>query len=186
MSVCLCVCPSVRLWPRKSAITFERDVGSARNFPEHPHSWRVIFGPRALTGRARTPENGVYGKSISSGGFGPAGSCRTSSERGGRGQQNVGSGILNFCSRREKTGPEVQAGPGGAKNFGIRTFSIKGTPTDSGSRSFLVLCVRVLGPRGPARGPGGRKSKVKIETLPYRKVVRDLEIGCLTFMQLFP
>ena len=45
---CLCVCPSVRLSvcpsPRKSAITFERDVGSARNFRQRPHTWRVIFG----------------------------------------------------------------------------------------------------------------------------------------------
>ena len=45
---CLCVCPSVCLSvcasPQKSAITFERDVGSARNFLQRPHTWRVIFG----------------------------------------------------------------------------------------------------------------------------------------------
>ena len=140
-SVRLCVCASVRLCvcpsPQKSAITFEQDVGSARNFLQRPHSWRVIFGRVTRTpdptGRARTPKNRVYGKSITSGGYGPAGSCCTSSERGGPGRQNVGSGILIFCPCPEKTGPEVWAGPGGAKN-GIRTFSIKGTPTDLGSR----------------------------------------------------
>ena len=51
VSVCLCVCASVRLWPRKSAITFERDVRSARNFLQHPHTWRVIFGRVTRTPR---------------------------------------------------------------------------------------------------------------------------------------
>ena len=43
-SVRLSICPSVRLWPQKSTITFERDVGSTRNFLQRPHSRRVIFG----------------------------------------------------------------------------------------------------------------------------------------------
>ena len=41
-------CVSVRLsvcaWPRKSAVTFERGDGSARNFQGRPYSRRVIFG----------------------------------------------------------------------------------------------------------------------------------------------
>ena len=52
MSVCLCVCvsvclsiyESVRLSPRKSAVTFEPGNRSAQNFQGRPHSSQVIFG----------------------------------------------------------------------------------------------------------------------------------------------
>ena len=86
--------------------------------------------------QARTPKKGVSAKSISSGGFGAGGLCRTFSESGRRGEQNVGSGILNFWPRPEKTGPEGGAGRGGDQNFGISTFFIKGTPAKIGCRSL--------------------------------------------------
>ena len=44
LSVCLCVCVSVRLSLRKSAVTFEPLDGSARNFQGPLNSSQLIFG----------------------------------------------------------------------------------------------------------------------------------------------
>ena len=126
---------SVRLSLRKSAVTFEPLDGSARNFQVPLNSSQLIFG--RVT---RTPKKRVSAKSISSRGFGAGGSCRTFSESGQRGKQNVGSGILSFGPRPEKTVPENGAGRGANKNFGISTLFIKGTPAKIGRWSLLVLC----------------------------------------------
>ena len=98
------------------------------------------FRSRSPRGQARAPKTDFSAKSISSGGFGAGGSCRTFSESGQRGKQNVGSGILIFGPRPEKTGPEGGAGQGADKNFGISTFFIKGTPAKIGRRLFPLLC----------------------------------------------
>ena len=134
MSVHLCICPSVGLSPRKSAVTFEPGDGSARNFQGRPHSSQVIFG-RDQQGQARTPKNGVSAKSISSQGFEARGSYHTFSESRQQGEKNVGSGILNFGPQPEKMGPILELG----------LFFIKGTPADLGHGSIQVLCVRVIG-----------------------------------------
>ena len=99
MSVRLCVCVSVRVSPRKSAATFEPMDGSAQTFQGPLNSLQVIFGR-------------VSAKSISSGAFGARGSCCTFSESGQRGEQNVGSRVLSYGPRPEKTGPEGGAGRG--------------------------------------------------------------------------
>ncbi len=157
MCVCLCVCA----WPQKSAITFERGDGSAQNFQGRPYSRRVIFG-RVTRTPARKRKNAFYGKSISSWGFDPAGTCHTISETRGQGGKNVGSGILSFCPYPEKTGPEIRAVRGGSKNLGILTFFIKGTPTKSGPGSIPELCVRALKrtPGPPRARPVGRGVKI--------------------------
>ena len=105
MSVRLCVCASVHLSvPAKKRNNFWTGCRISLKFSGvSEHSWRVIFG---WVARAPGP-NGVYGKFISSMGFGLAGLCRTSLERGGRGRQNDGSRILNFCPCREKTGTVI-------------------------------------------------------------------------------
>ena len=162
---CLCVCASVRLSLQKSVVTFDPLDGSARNFQVSLNSSQLIFGRVTRTprprGQARTQEKRVSAKSISSGGFGAGGLCRTFLESGQRGKQNVGSGILIFGPRPEKTGPEGGAGRGADKNFGISTFFIKGTPAKIGRRSLLVLCNFLIRrtPRAPRvpRGPGGSR-----------------------------
>src|SRR5574343_200674 len=92
--------------------------------------------------------------------------CHTISETRGRGGKNVGSGILSFCPCPEKMGQEIRAVLGGSKNFGISTFFIKGTPTDLGPGSILLLCVRVLKrtPGAPRAQPesGGSKFESQI------------------------
>src|SRR5574343_488969 len=87
--------------------------------------------------------------------------CHTISETRGRGGKNVGSGILSFCPCPEKTGREIRAVRGGSKNLGILTFSIKGTPTESGPGSIPELCVRALKrtPGAPRARPEGRGVK---------------------------
>ena len=112
------------------------------------------FRSRSPRGQAQAPKTDFSAKSISSGGFGAGGSCRTFLESGQRGKQNVGSGILIFGPRPEKTGPEGGAGQGADKNFGISTFFIKGTPAKIGRQSFSVLCNFLIRrtPGGPGRG----------------------------------
>ena len=99
--------------------------------------------------------------------------CHTFSESGPRGQQNVGSGILIFGPRPEKTGPEGGAGRGADKIFGISTFFIKGTPAKIGRQSFSVLCNFLIRrtPRAPRvpRGPGGVKIKSQNWVIFYRR-----------------
>ena len=87
----------------------------------------VIWTLRPL-GSGPDPENGLF---LS--GFWASWSCHTSWETGGQGKQNIGSGILIFCPRPEKMGPEGGAGQGSDQNFGISTFLIKGTPLKSGA-----------------------------------------------------
>ena len=150
----------MRLSLRKSAVTFEPLDGSAQNFQGPLYSSQLIFVRVTRTpgpaGSGPDPENA---KSISSGGFGAGGSCHTFSELGQRGKQNVGSGILIFGPRPEKTRPEGGAGRGADKNFGISTFFIKGTPAKIGRWSLFVLCNFLIRrtPRAPwvPRAPGG-------------------------------
>ena len=136
VSVRLCVCPSVCLSvcasPQKSAITFERDVGSARNFLQRPHTRRVIFGRVTRTpGPNRSgPDPGKRGlreiyllRRFRTGGVVSHlfGKRRT-------GPTKCWEWNLEFLPAPGKMGPEVRAGPGGAKNFGIRTFFYKRDP----------------------------------------------------------
>ena len=87
-------------------------------------------------------------------------------------------------------GPDVRAGPGGAKNFGIRTFSIKGTPTDWAPSDFLFYGSgswdAPRGPQGSGMGRGAENQKSKSRLFHKSKVVGDLEIRCFDFMELFP
>ena len=159
---CPCVCVSVCLSLQKSAATFEPLDGLAQNFQGPLNSSQLIFGRVTRTprpaGSGPDPENA---KSISSGGFGAGGSCHTFSESGQRGKQNVGSRILIFGPRPEKTGPEGWASRGADKNFEISTFFIKGTPAKIGRWSFSVLCNILIRrtPRAPPvpQGPGGSR-----------------------------
>ena len=180
VSVCLCVCPSLR----KSAVTFEPLDESAQNFQGPLYSSQLIFvrvtrtpGPagsgRGPRGQAGTPKKRVSAKSISSGGVGAGGSCRTFSESGQRGEQNVGSGIFSFGPRLEKTGPEGGAGREADQNFGISIFLIKGTPAKIRCWSLFVLCNFLIrrtsrAPRVPL-GPGGVKIKSHNWGILYRR-----------------
>ena len=133
------------------------------NFQGHPNSLQVIFGQAVWTpgpsGSGPDPEKWVFCQIYLLQGFWGRGLCRTFSESGQRGKQNVGSGILSFGPRPEKTGPEGGAGRGADKNCGISTFLIKGTPAKIRRRSLSVLCNFLIRrtPRAPRvpRGPGG-------------------------------
>ena len=148
------------------------------------------FGPWSPRGQARTPKSGFSAKSISSGGFGAGGSCHSFSESGQQGKKNVGSGILIFGPRAEKTGPAGGAGRGGDQNFGISTFLINRTPPKIGRRSFSVLCNFLIRrtPRAPRvpRRPGGVKIKSQNWVIFYRRDPPQNQIlRTFCFFQLF-
>ena len=162
MSVRLCVCASVCLSLRKCAATFEPLDGSAQNFQVPLNSSQINFWAGDPDPGARGVRPGPRKSGFPPNrGFGAGGSCRTFSESGQRGKQHVGSGILSFGPRPEKTRPEGGAGRGADKNFGISTFFIKGTPAKIRRWSFSVLCNFLIRrtPRAPRvpRGPGGSR-----------------------------
>ena len=98
--MCPCVRASVRPSLRKSAVTFEPLDGSARNFQGPLNSSQLIFGRVTRTpgpaGSGPDPEKAGFRQIYLLRGFWGRGSCRTFSESGRRGEQNVGSGILSF------------------------------------------------------------------------------------------
>ena len=173
VSVRLCVCASVRLSQRKSAVTFEPADGSARNFQGRPHSSQVIFGrvnqtPRP-TGSGPDPEKwgfrqiyllpGFWSEGVVSYLFGIKTTRRKKrwernfefrpmagenwAERPGRPVRRQKFWNLDFFHKRDPRsfGPWVDSG---TMRWGHRTHP--------------------GGPRGPARGPGGQKLKVKLGT----------------------
>ena len=105
-------------------------------------------------------------------------------------QKNVGSRILIFYPGLEKTGPKGRAGRPGAKNFGILTFFIKGTPAQMGCGYFLILCnfvvrctLRAAG--DPAGGPGPKIKNWNFNFFYKSKVVVDPILRLFGYLQLF-
>ena len=167
MSVCLCVCVSVRLSLRKSAVTFEPLDGSAQNFQGALNSSQLIFGRVTRTpgpaGSGRDPEKAGFRQIYLLRGFWGRGVVLHLFGIGTTRQTKRWERNFIFGPRPEKTGPEGGAGRGPDQIFGISIFLIKGTPAKISCLSLFVLCnfwIRRTqrAPRVPL-GPGGVKIK---------------------------
>ena len=194
MSVCLCVCVSVCLSLRKSAVTFEPLDGSAQNFQGLLISSQLIFGRVTRTpgpaGSGPDPEKahfrqiyllrGFWGRGVVSHLFG----IRTTRQTK-RWERN-----FDFWPTAGENGAGRRGWPGADKNFGISTFFIKRTPAKIGRRSFSALCKFLIRrtPRAPRvpRGPGGVKIKSQNWVVFYRRDPPQNQIlRTFCFIQLF-
>ena len=137
------------------------------NFQGQPNSLQVIFGQAFWTpgpsGSGPDPKKWVFCQIYLLPGFWGRGVVLHLFGIGTTRQKNVGSGILIFGPRHEKTGPEGGAGGRGDQNFGISIFFVKRTPPKIRRRSLFVLCNFLIRgtPRAPGVPQGPRRVKIK-------------------------
>ena len=114
------------------------------NFQGQPNSLEVIFGQAVWTpgplGSGTDPKNRLFRQIYLLPGFWGLGEVSYLFPNRRMRPKKVGSGILIFCPRPEKTGPEGGAGPGGIQKFGISIFFIKGTLPKIRRWYFFLLC----------------------------------------------